>query len=309
MHKISNMCAYRKKYGVEKAKDYTEKRADSRSSGKKYERKRKTAPGRSVQKNPEGKRVRNYVKTSPEREGGLPKVIRLNRFIANSGYCSRRQADRYIELGMVEVNGKIVTALGTKVKSADIVKVDGQRLTPEKKYYVLLNKPRGFITTTDDPFDRRTVMELVKNACQERIYPVGRLDRNTSGLLLFTNDGDLAKLLTHPKHRVRKIYRVRLDKPISKEQLQTIAGGIELEDGFIQVDAIEYVGDAKTKREVGVEIHSGRNRIIRRIFEHLGFEVVKLDRTLFANLSKKDLPRGKWRYLDDKEVKFLKMLR
>ncbi len=307
------MCAYRKKYGVEKAEDYSEKKQGGFSSGKRFDTKSKTTSGRGGEGSLKGKRgSRRYSEKQKGVEETFPfkdKEIRLNRFIANSGYCSRRQADRYIELGMVEVNGKTVTELGTKVQKTDIVKVDGQRLTPEKKYYVLLNKPRGFITTTDDPFDRRTVMELVKNACQERIYPVGRLDRNTTGLLLFTNDGDLAKLLTHPKHRIRKIYRVRLDKPISKEQLNIIAGGIELEDGFIKVDAIEYVGDARTKTEVGVELHSGRNRIVRRIFEHLGFEVVKLDRTVFANLSKKDLPRGKWRMLDDKEVKFLKMLR
>ena len=311
--------AYKKKYGAEKGKNTKDSDKSKGLGNKKYS---KTASS----KNKDSKRNENkyskdaskhekYDRESRSRESKIDPFpfakseVRLNKFISNSGFCSRREADRFIEIGMVQVNGKMVTTLGTKVSNTDIVQVDGQRLTPEKKFYVLLNKPRGFITTTDDPFDRRTVMELVKNACNERIYPVGRLDRNTSGLLLFTNDGELAKILTHPKYNIKKLYRVSLDKRISKEELKSIADGIELEDGFIQVDAIEYVGDAHAKNEVGVEIHSGKNRIIRRIFESLGFDVLKLDRTVFASLTKKDLPRGKYRLLTEKEVKFLKMIK
>ncbi len=317
----NRIMAYQKKYGAEKAKNAGKDTARKDSRDKEYSKSytsRDKTSGRGKRKDRDY--ASGYTKFRKEKPAAYQEPekenfpfaktkVRLNKFIANSGYCSRREADRYIEIGMVQVNGKLVTTLGTKVSSTDIVQIDGQRLTPEKKYYVLLNKPRGFITTTDDPFDRRTVMELVKNACNERIYPVGRLDRNTSGLLLFTNDGELAKILTHPRYNIKKIYRVSLNQKISKEQIRTIAEGIELEDGFIQVDAIEYVGDTTAKNEVGVEIHSGKNRIIRRIFESMGFEVEKLDRTVFASLTKKDLPRGKYRFLTDNEVKFLKMIR
>lgn len=232
--------------------------------------------------------------------------IRLNRFIANAGICSRREADKYIETGMVTINGKQITELGVKVKPGDEVRFDGQRIFAQKKVYVLLNKPKNFVTTTDDPHAERTVMELVENACEERIYPVGRLDRNTTGLLLFTNDGELSKKLTHPSYNKKKIYQVTLDKPVTKAHLQEIMDGIELEDGPVAADNISFVKD-NDKTEVGIEIHSGKNRIVRRIFEHFGYHVRKLDRVYFAGLTKKNLPRGKWRILSEKEVGFLKM--
>jgi len=234
-------------------------------------------------------------------------MIRLNKFIANAGICSRRDADQLIESGVIRINGKTVTELGTKVAPGDKVQYGNQTLRREKKYYVLLNKPKGFITTTDDPGNRKTVMELVKNACKERIYPVGRLDKNTTGLLLFTNDGDIAKRLTHPKHRIKKVYHVVLDKRITKNDVIKIIEGFVLDDGFVKADAISFVKDSDNKKEIGIELHSGRNRIVRRIFESLGYRVEKLDRVAFAGLTKKDIPRGKWRYLSDKEISFLKM--
>ena len=234
-------------------------------------------------------------------------LIRLNKFIANAGICSRREADKLIESGTIKVNGKVIKELGTKVLQTDKVQYDDQVLKSEKKYYVLLNKPKGFITTTDDPFERRTVMSLVKNACKERIYPVGRLDKNTTGLLLFTNDGDLAKKLTHPKHEIKKIYHVVLDKNLTSTDFQKISNGLELDDGPIKVDTIAYVEGAENKKEIGIEIHSGKNRIIRRIFESLDYKVLKLDRVTFAGLTKKDIPRGKWRFLSEKEINFLIM--
>jgi len=233
--------------------------------------------------------------------------IRLNKYIANSGICSRRDADIYIASGNVHVNGKPVTELGYKVKLTDEVRFDGKLIKPEKKEYVLLNKPKGFITTTSDEKGRRTVMELVANASKSRLLPVGRLDRNTTGLLLFTNDGDLAKKLTHPKHGVRKIYHVGLEKPLKAADLKKIEEGIHLDDGPIVVDEISYIEGA-SKHEVGIKIHSGRNRIVRRIFEHLGYEVVMLDRVVFAGLTKKDIPRGHWRHLNQQEVINLGML-
>jgi 23S rRNA pseudouridine2605 synthase len=234
-------------------------------------------------------------------------LIRLNKYIANAGICSRREADKLIESGIIKVNGKIVKELGTKVLPTDKVQYDNQVLKSEKKYYVLLNKPKGFITTTDDPYERRTVMSLVKTACKERIYPVGRLDKNTTGLLLFTNDGELAKKLTHPKHEVKKIYHVVLDKNLTSADFKKISNGLELDDGPITVDAIAYAQGAVNKKEIGIEIHSGKNRIIRRIFESLDYKVLKLDRVSFAGLTKKDIPRGKWRFLNEKEISFLKM--
>lgn len=232
--------------------------------------------------------------------------MRLNRFIANSGICSRREADKYIAAGTVTVNGKVVTELGVKVRMSDDIRFDGRKLNAEKKVYLLLNKPKDFVTTTDDPHADKTVMDLVNDACDERIYPVGRLDKTTTGILLFTNDGELSDRLTHPSHRVKKIYQVTLDKPLTKNHLVQIADGIELEDGHIAADAISYI-DQNAKNEVGIEVHSGRNRIVRRIFEHLGYKVRKLDRVYFAGLTKKNLPRGKWRFLSNKEVQFLKM--
>ncbi len=235
-------------------------------------------------------------------------LIRLNKYLADAGVCSRREADVLIATGAVSVNGKVVTKLGTKVKPTDKVQYGGQTLKREKLQYLLLNKPKDYITTSDDPQNRRTVMQLIKNACTERIYPVGRLDRNTTGLLLFTNDGNLAKKLMHPKSNIKKIYHVVLDKNLTSRDMKKIAEGLDLEDGFIQVDQIAYVADAKDKKEVGVELHSGKNRIVRRIFEHLGYKVKKLDRVFFAGLTKKDLPRGKWRFLSPKEVRMLQRL-
>ncbi|MBM3437119.1 MAG: rRNA pseudouridine synthase [Bacteroidetes bacterium] len=235
-------------------------------------------------------------------------LIRLNKFIANAGICSRREADKLIISGAIKVNGRIVTDLGVKISLSDKVQYEDETIRPEKKYYVLLNKPKGYLTTTDDPLDRKTVMFLVQKACRERIYPVGRLDRETTGVLLLTNDGELAKKLTHPRHRVNKIYHVVLNKNLKVTDLQKIASGVNLEDGFIKPDAIAYVQGEAGKKEIGLEIHSGKNRIIRRIFESLDYEVVKLDRVSFAGLTKKDIPRGKWRFLNEKEVGFLKMI-
>ena len=232
--------------------------------------------------------------------------IRLNKYMSNAGICSRREADNYIAKGLVKVNGNVVTELGTKVQRTDVVEYDDKIVIPERKCYVLLNKPKDCVTTSEDPGGRTTVMDLVKNACQERIYPVGRLDRNTTGVLLLTNDGELASKLTHPKFVKKKIYHVWTDKPITEEDMQRIADGIELEDGEIHADAISYVSDTD-RNQAGIEIHSGRNRIVRRIFEHLGYRVTKLDRVYFAGLTKKNLPRGRWRYLTQEEVNFLRM--
>ena len=232
--------------------------------------------------------------------------IRLNKYLANAGVCSRREADEYIQAGAVLVNGTVVTELGTKVLRSDEVKFRDQPVTMEKKVYVLLNKPKDYVTTSDDPQQRKTVMDLVKNACEERIYPVGRLDRNTTGVLLLTNDGDLASKLTHPKFLKKKVYHVYLDKPVTATDLQKIAEGIELEDGEVHADAIEYASPTDEK-QVGIEIHSGKNRIVRRIFESLGYRVVKLDRVQFAGLTKKNLRRGDWRFLTQKEVRMLRM--
>ncbi len=237
-----------------------------------------------------------------------PENIRLNRFIANAGICSRREADELIANGEIQVNGQVVTELGTQVKRQDKVKYKGKILLPERLVYVLLNKPKGFITTTDDPYERKTVMSLVEKACQERIFPVGRLDRNTTGLLLFTNDGEMAKKLTHPKHNIKKIYHVVLDKILAKNDLLKIAEGLELEDGLIKVDSIAYAEDGDDKRHIGIELHSGKNRIVRRIFEHLEYKVMRLDRVAFAGLTKKDVPRGRWRFLKDFEINRLKMI-
>ena len=232
--------------------------------------------------------------------------IRLNKFLANAGICSRREADELIQAGKVLVNGTPATELGVKIGVQDIVEYEGKVVTTESKCYVLLNKPKDTVTTVDDPNGRKTVMDLVKDACTDaRIYPVGRLDRNTTGVLLLTNDGDLASKLTHPKYIKKKIYQVWTDKPISEEDMQRIADGIELEDGPVHADAISYVAP-NDRKQAGIEIHSGRNRIVRRIFETLGYHVVKLDRVYFAGLTKKDLPRGRWRYLTQQEVNFLK---
>ena len=234
--------------------------------------------------------------------------IRLNKYLSNAGICSRREADVLIATGIVKVNGVIVTELGYKVKPGDEVKYDGATVRAEKKRYVLLNKPKDFITTMDDPMDRKTVMVLVAKACKERIYPVGRLDRNTTGLLLFTNDGDLAKKLTHPRYEVKKLYHVETDEPVSFEQVEKLLSGVELEDGgFVKADKVEILKESKG-RELGVEIHSGKYRVVRRMFESLGHVVKRLDRVMFAGLTKKDLPRGNYRHLTDAEVNYLRML-
>jgi 23S rRNA pseudouridine2605 synthase len=233
-------------------------------------------------------------------------TMRLNRYIANAGMCSRREADTFIATGCVTINGKIVSEMGYQVKAGDQVSFNGKIISTERKVYLLLNKPKGYVTTLEDPHAEKTVMELVASACSERIYPVGRLDKSTTGLLLFTNDGDLTKRLTHPKYNRKKIYHVFLDQKVSKAHLQQIVEGITLDDGFVVADSVSYVSD-DDKKQVGVEIHSGKNKIVRRIFEHLGYKVVKLDRVYFCGLTKKNLPRGKWRFLTQDEVNLLKM--
>jgi len=251
------------------------------------------------------------VKTLRPKKPAAPKedgLIRLNRYIANAGICSRRKADELIVAGVVSVNGEVVNELGLKVDPfKDEIRYNGETLKREKNVYVLLNKPKDYITTTEDPQERRTVMHLVEKASRERIYPVGRLDRNTTGLLLMTNDGDLADKLSHPRSNITKLYQVELSKSLSQGDLNKIQFGVELEDGLIKPDSVSYV-QGGTKREVGIQIHSGKNRVVRRIFEHLGYEVVKLDRVVYANLTKKDLPRGRWRFLDEKEIIQLKHL-
>ena len=232
--------------------------------------------------------------------------IRLNKYLANAGVCSRRDADKYIEAGVVTVNGEVVTELGARVMRTDVVCFHGEAVKLEKKVYVLLNKPKGYVTTSEDPQNRKTVMDLVQGACPERIYPVGRLDRNTTGVLLLTNDGELASKLTHPKFLKKKIYHVHTDQNVSLADLRQIAEGITLEDGMIKADAVEYASPTD-KKQVGIEIHSGKNRIVRRIFESLGYHVVKLDRVYFAGLTKKNVRRGDWRYLTEKEVSMLRM--
>ena len=258
-------------------------------------------PGRGKSFTPRPKRI-EYEMPIPDPN----EQIRLNKFMSNAGICSRREADEFIQQGLVKVNGKVVTELGTKISHSDVVEYDEKVVALESKCYILLNKPKDCVTTSEDPQDRTTVMDLVKGACTERIYPVGRLDRNTTGVLLLTNDGDLASKLTHPKYVKKKIYHVWCDRDIAEEDMQRIADGIELEDGPIHADAISYATETD-RNQAGIEIHSGRNRIVRRIFESLGYHVTKLDRVYFAGLTKKNLPRGRWRYLTQEEVNLLKM--
>lgn len=298
-----------------------EKKPFSRRSFNKDEREERGARKPFGDKKPFGKRFdrdeerprggRRGYRREKDPEIDRPRAtgeIRLNKYLADSGICSRREADDLILAGAVTVNGEVVTELGTKVKTTDKVVYGGQTLNREKLRYVLLNKPKGVITTSDDPYERHTVMELVEGACQERIYPVGRLDRNTIGLLLLTNDGELAKTLTHPSHNVKKLYHVTLNKPLTESDFEKIQKGLMLEDGPIEVDKIDYVTDDPTMREVGVEIHSGRNHIVRRIFESLGYEVIKLDRVMLAGLTKQNLPRGHWRFLTSAEISMLKRI-
>ena len=258
--------------------------------------KKRKSEGRSSERKPK------VLSLEWNEERGL---IRLNKYIANAGVCSRREADKLIEAGAVTVNGVVVTELGTKVQPTDEVRYGDRVLQREKPVYILLNKPKDYITTTSDEYDRKNVMNLVFGACDQRVYPVGRLDRNTTGLLLITNDGELAKKLTHPRYGVKKIYHVELDRNLSGEDFSKIITGLELEDGFIAPDELAYVGESK--REIGITLHSGKNRIVRRIFEHLGYDVIKLDRVYYAGLTKKDLPRGQWRFLRPEEVNILKM--
>ena len=266
----------------------------------------------------DGGRNTRFSERDAERTPRLPKnarkqwddTIRLNKYIANSGVCSRREADELIKNGAITVNGKIVTEMGVKVKLDDVIMYGDERLRNEKKVYILLNKPKDYITTSEDPQERRIVTDLVRNACKERVFPVGRLDRNTTGLLLLTNDGDVAKKLSHPRHGVRKLYHVHLDKPLTRADLDHISQGVKLDgDTMVKPDNIAFVEDAESKKEVGIEIHSGQNRVVRRIFEHFGYQVTKLDRVMYAGLTKKDLPRGKYRFLTEKEISFLKMLK
>ena len=276
--------------------------------------------GRRFDERPRGGRPENDEESRRGRKGYVrekdplydrPKAtgeIRLNKYLADCGICSRREADDLIKAGCVMVNDEVITTMGYKVKTEDKVVYGGQTLNREKLRYILLNKPKGYITTSDDPYERDTVMELVQNACPERVYPVGRLDKQTTGLLLFTNDGDLAKKLTHPSSEVPKLYHVILDKPLTKNDMLRISEGIELDDGPIAADNIAYDQDDDSKKSIGIELHSGRNRIVRRIFEHLGYEVTKLDRVMFAGLDKYKLPRGEWRFLTDLEVVNLKKI-
>lgn len=276
--------------------------------GKRRSPKSKNKPHYRNQETGERNQRQGSERVKAEREdAGEFREMRLNRFIANSGVCSRREADQLIQKGLIRVNGKVITEMGYKVKPSDKVHYKGKLLSRERLVYVLLNKPKGFITTTSDPKERKTVMHLVEKACPERIYPVGRLDKNTTGLLLLTNDGELSKKLTHPSYQVEKIYQAELDRPITPEDLEKMAAGLELEDGLARPDDV-VVLDQKRKT-IGIGLHIGRNRIVRRMFEHLGYEVKKLDRVVFAGLTKKDLPRGKWRFLQPKEVIWLKHMR
>ncbi|GAO41522.1 pseudouridine synthase [Flavihumibacter petaseus] len=255
----------------------------------------------------ESKPARSGAQDQPEKENtAAAGLMPLNKFIAHAGVCARRDAAAMVKTGVVEVNGKTITEPGFKVTTKDTVKVNGKKITPTRNFvYILLNKPKDFLTTTDDPHGRKTVLDLIKTATTERVYPIGRLDRNTSGVLLLTNDGEMAQSLSHPKNQVRKIYEVRLDKPLTKADFDAIANGITLEDGVIIPDALGYA-DPRDKTIIGIEIHSGRNRIVRRIFEHLKYDVKSLDRVMYAGLTKKNVNRGKWRFLTDKELRLLK---
>ncbi|MBR5493670.1 MAG: RNA-binding S4 domain-containing protein [Alistipes sp.] len=298
-----------KKFGAKKFGEASENQREERSFGGR-DFKSRDFGGRSEQSRSgfkggrkpfrAGDGERSYPKYAAKQMG----EVRLNRFLAQSGLCSRREADDFITAGLVTVNGEIVTELGTKVRSTDEVKFNDSKVQGEKKVYLVLNKPKGYVTSLEDPHADKTVMELVKGACSERIYPVGRLDKNSLGLLLFTNDGDITRQLTHPSLEKKKVYQVLLDKPLTRADMELITEGITLEDGEIYADEIAYVGDSK--KEVGIEIHSGRNRIVRRIFEHLGYTVQKLDRVYYAGITKKNLKRGQWRFLTREEVDRLK---
>jgi 23S rRNA pseudouridine2605 synthase len=283
--------------------------SNKNSSRRRQEGKKSTPLNRKSDKPLSRKPVKKeFKKITPNKKADESSGIRLNKYIANSGICSRREADTYIEHGSVQINGKLVTEMGYKVQPTDVVQFDGTSITPEQKRYILLNKPKNYITTMEDDRGRKTVMELIANASKERIYPVGRLDRNTTGLLMFTNDGDLAKKLTHPKHNVRKLYHASLDRKLDLKDLEKLRGEVIVEGRKVFIDAVSYV-DGQPKSEVGIEIHSGRNRIVRKIFEHVGYKVNKLDRVVFAELTKKNLPRGRWRELTNLEVANLQKMK
>lgn len=274
----------------------------------KFQKKKFAPKSSSKKRSPKFKEEKPFVKRTTDtesKERESKEGMRLNKFLAHAGIASRRKADELIGNGLVKVNGKVVKEMGFKVSDNDRVQFKGEVLTRDRKVYILLNKPKDFITTTQDEKGRKTVMHLIRNATDERVYPVGRLDRNTTGLLLLTNDGDLAQRMTHPSHSVKKIYLVVLDKPLSDKDMEKIAGGVLLEDGMALIDSIEFP-DGNDKTKVGIELHIGKNRIVRRIFESFGYEVVRLDRVSFGGLTKKDLPRGKWRLLSQKEIGMLK---
>jgi len=308
--------SFREKSGFRRGEDRPspkpkEERKRSEYYGKPYgkpeftRKRRDDKPGKSSFVESRLARQRKFIneRSQPEIKKD-PEEVRLNKFISNSGICSRREADNLISMGLVTVNGKTITEMGHKVRRTDDIRYEGKRLTAERPVYILLNKPKGFITTTEDPQERNTVMNLIAGACSERVYPVGRLDRNTTGLLLFTNDGELAEKLTHPSYNVRKIYKVDLDRPLTKADFQKIKDGVRLEEGRAMVDDLAIVDDSG--KTIGIELHIGWNRIVRRIFESLDYQVLKLDRVVYAGLDKKDLPRGKWRLLKDTEVIKLK---
>lgn len=295
----------RNTYKPENQTDFSERRRSNSFDDKpRFERREEISAAKK-----EELRKKHYSKKKQllhlQKKADENAFIRLNRYISMGGICSRRDADALIVAGRVKVNGEVADTVGIKVKKTDKVEVDDSIITPEKKVYLVLNKPKDYVTTVEDPLERKTVMSLIEGACKERIYPIGRLDRQTTGVLLFTNDGDLAKKLTHPKYEHKKIYHVFLDRPLEGKDFEKIAIGIELEDGLIKADEINYTSPDGT--QIGIEIHSGRNRIVRRIFENLNYQIVKLDRVYFAGITKKNLPRGRWRFLTPQEVKILKV--
>ena len=297
---------------TEKLFDTEKPLKQSRGAEKRQNKSTQQRPENSIFEKP--KRNTRNIESSRRKENtknfkskNSKEEIRLNKFISNSGVCSRRDADILISTGLVKVNGKIITTLGYKVNKNDKVVVDGNEIKSEKKVYLILNKPKDTITTTDDPTGRKTVMDIVKNACKERIYPVGRLDRNTTGILIFTNDGDLSKRLTHPSHKIIKVYQVTLDKNLTSEDLKSISNGVKIDDDFVEIDDIAWVEKGK-KNIVGIQIHSGKYHVVKRIFEKFGYNVIKLDRTMFGPLTKKNLPRGTWRFLTEEEISILHRL-
>jgi 23S rRNA pseudouridine2605 synthase len=291
-----------KKPGEGAKSEFIETRYDNKKDGVQFRKPARRTDGYDPNSKYSNKKQLEFKRTVVD----LTKPLRLNKFLANAGICSRREADEYIQAGVISVNGQIITEMGVKVLLTDKIMFHDQTVRSERKVYLLLNKPKDCVTTSEDTHDRLTVLDLVKNACSERIYPVGRLDRNTTGVLLLTNDGDLASKLTHPKYDKKKIYHVTLDKPLEAADYETIMTGVTLDDGVIAADALEFVKEDDLKN-VGIEIHSGQNRVVRRIFEKLGYKIIRLDRVFFAGLTKKNLPRGKYRFLNEREISMLKM--